>query len=143
MNARDHLRPQRGAACFSGHDWTPAQNAYCPGQTVSYCRGCGRLSVDGSTGLDQAVLAKMTDLRLRIVQARALTNMLHLRPELAGEIVPKLAEALDAPPTVEDRTGRWGETPAHADAADVELCLDCGARITTHPDGTQTVEVRS
>lgn len=28
------------------------------------------------------------------------------------------------------------------DLDNTELCLDCGAHITTHPDGTVTVEVR-
>lgn len=56
-------------------------------------------SQPNNRSLDQALLAKMCDLRLRIHAAKAVTNMIGLRPDLLPELLPKLQNTLDAPPT--------------------------------------------
>ena len=51
-----------------------------------------------------ALLAGSVDLRLRMTQAQAVANMIGMRPDLLGDLLPMLHEALDAPPAAERAT---------------------------------------
>ena len=55
-------------------------------------------------GLTIALLAGSADLRSRITQARAVANMIGMRPDLLPRLLPMLHEALDAPPAAERAT---------------------------------------
>jgi DNA-binding NarL/FixJ family response regulator len=48
--------------------------------------------------LNQALLGKFADLRLRLAQVEALVNMLALRPDLLDDLLPKLREAVASEP---------------------------------------------
>lgn len=83
--------------------------------------------------LNQALLAKFADLRLRLVQVDALVNMLALRPELLWEILPKLSEAANPEPTMDRDRARVAPQSAALRDPKFRLRTDVPIRRQHHP----------